>query len=392
MSSNPASTITVLADFDPALYESAEAPLVTLYVPTYGASTSTRSLEQLEALCSQAKEALSLRFQHRERANLDATLDEFRARFAKLAGPAEEGSLALFAGNDGAFAYRLNYPVEPLALVGQSFYVKPLLKHFEFGERYLLLGLNADRFALIQGDFGSLEREKLPHGVDDGFSKLFPSVYDGHAGALDYRSLENHLPPYHGWKSRNDVKKEEAEKFFRFVDQTVAHRVAHDTNLPVILVSLPEHQTAFRRISTIANLLDEGIEKNADGIEAPELLADAKAVIERERARRANKLLQAYGSAEAHGGATWDLSQIGLALAERKVRALFVARGAYVPGGYNVQTGEVFLFERQPHDRFEGPELADAFARAALAQDADVLELPAEKVPGTTGIAALFRY
>ena len=50
------------------------------------------------------------------------------------------------------------------------------------------------------------------------------------------------------------------------------------------------------------------------------------------------------------------------------------------------------LFEREPHGRFQGPELADAFARAALAQDAEVFELPAEKIPGDTGMAALYRY
>ena len=107
---------------------------------------------------------------------------------------------------------------------------------------------------------------------------------------------------------------------------------------------------------------------------------------------RATELLEKFGDAEAHGGASSDLEAIGLALAERKVRALFLAEGAYIPGGFDEQTGEVFLFEREPHGRFQGPELADGFVRAALAQDADVFELPAEKIPGDSGIAALYRY
>ena len=102
--------------------------------------------------------------------------------------------------------------------------------------------------------------------------------------------------------------------------------------------------------------------------------------------------LEKFGDAEAHGGASSDLKAIGLALVERKVRALFLAEGAYIPGGFDEQTGEVFLFEREPHGRFQGPELADGFVRAALAQDADVFELPAEKIPGDSGIAALYRY
>ncbi len=92
---------------------------------------------------------------------------------------------------------------------------------------------------------------ELPRDVLDAFSEEFPLVYDGHEGALDYSSLENHMPPYHGWKSRNDVRKEEAGKFFQYVNKAVTDYLVAGTDLPVILVSLPEHQSAFRRISTI---------------------------------------------------------------------------------------------------------------------------------------------
>ena len=244
----------------------------------------------------------------------------------------------------------------------------------------------------MHGDFGSLDRVELPAHVLDEFSEEFPLVYDGTEGALDYSSLENHLPPYHGYKSRNDVRKEEAEKFFQHVNKVVTEYLVQGTELPVILVSLPEHQTAFRRISTVPRLLNEGIEKDIGGMEAPELLADAKAVIEHVREARADELLEKLGDTAPHGGGSTDLSAIGLALVERKVRALFVAEGAYIPGGFDEETGEVFLFEREPHGRFQGPELADAFARAALAHDAEVFELAPEKIPGDSGMAALYRY
>ena len=69
---------------------------------------------------------------------------------------------------------------------------------------------------------------------------------------------------------------------------------------------------------------------------------------------------------------------------------------SYVRGAYrkhaDAETGEVSLIERGPHERFEGPELVDALARAALAQDAEVFELDPEKIPGGSGMAALYRY
>ena len=385
--------ISVLADFDSALFESAEPPLVSLYLPSHGHDAeSEQDRIQFRTLVEQARGKLAQEYDHREHTGVDERLDHVAEHLQDALGPAAEGGLAVFVSNDRTYLYQLGYPVEPLAFVGEHFYVKPLLRRFQYGSRYFLLGLSADRFAFIHGDFGSLERVEMPQGVLDEFSEEFPIVYDGHEAALDYSSLENHMPPYHGWKSRNDVKKEEAEKFFRYVNKAVTNHLTEGTELPVILVSLPEHQAMFRRISTVPHLLDEGIEKDVGGIGEPELLADATAVIERARDAHAAKLLEAFGDRKAHGGASADLEAIGLALVERKVRTLFVAEDAYVPGGFNDETGEVYLLEREPHDRFEGPELADQFARAALAQGAEVLELPAEQVPGDTCIAALYRY
>ncbi|HIW75111.1 MULTISPECIES: hypothetical protein [Gordonibacter] len=380
--------ITVAPDFDATLFEQAEGPLVSLYLPVDDRAAARIRLKEL---LQEVNDKLEQEFAHREHTGVDARLDQVIERFDELAEGAA-GSIAVLVGNDRTLVYQLGYAVGPLAVVDDSFYVKPLLKNFAFGSHYVLLGLSADRFALIEGDFGSLRRWKFPEGLSDEFSELFPMVYDGLEGALDYESLENHMPPYHGYKSRNDVKKEEAEKFFRYVDKVVTERLLKDVDLPVILVSLPEHQAAFRRVSTLPHLLDEGIEKDVGGIGEPELLAEARVVIERAREAHARELLQLFGDAEAHGGASADPADIGLALVERKVRALFVAEDVYLPGGFNEETGAVVLFEQEPHERFQGPELADQFARAALAQDAEVLELPAEQMPNGASIAALYRY
>lgn len=384
--------ISTLANFDSALFEHANPPLASIYLPLHGRAGAEEDRVQFKNLVEEVRSKLAQEYEHREHANLDGRLDEVAMHLEDLAGGASGGSLVVLASNDQVYLYRMDYAAGPLVFVGERFYTRPLLRELQFGSRYFLLGLSADRFAFVRGDFGSLDRVELPADVLDEFSEEFPLVYDGHEGALDYSSLENHLPPYHGYKSRKEVRKEEAGKFFQHVNEVVTDHLVRGTDLPVILVSLPEHQTAFRRISTIPHLLDEGIEKDIGGLEAPELLDAAKGVLERERAARAGRLLNGFGDAEAHNRATTNLETIGLALVERKVRALFLTEGAYIPGGFNDETGEVYLFEREPHGRFQGPELADGFVRAALAQDAEVYELPPENVPGDSGIAALYRY
>ncbi|WP_449316849.1 baeRF8 domain-containing protein [Rubneribacter sp.] len=375
--------VTFLTDPAPALLAREKPPCASIYLPTGGPREERRDRALFEALANEAREKIERQSERRERGRLDELLDLASARLGALRSGLAESGLAVLAASDRAYACRLDRPVGPLAFTGERFLTRPLLGALRPGARYLLLALSADRFSLIEGDARSLERMEVP-----------APARDARRTASGGPSFDGHQSAYHGWKSSNDVRKEEAEAFFRSVNQEATALLSRDggPRLPVILVSLPEHQGMFRRISTVPGLLEEGIEKNPDGVGEPELLADAAAVMGRVAQAHAERLLDAYGQAVGTGGASSSPYAVGMALAERKVRALLLAEGAYVPGAFDERTGEVRLFERRPHDRFQGPELADALSRAALAQGAEVLELPAEQVPGESGIAALFRY
>src|SRR5699024_1967166 len=163
--SNMDDGITRLEDIGAALYESAQPPLVTIYSPTHGLEARTTDRRRFEEMAARARERLAQRFERRERAGADRLLERLAERFDELAGPSADGALAAFVSNEGAFVCNLDRHVEPIVVVGDAFLVRPLLKELGFGSRYLLLGLSADRFALIRGSFGSLERVKLPADV-----------------------------------------------------------------------------------------------------------------------------------------------------------------------------------------------------------------------------------
>ena len=140
--------ITILADFDSALYEQVEPPLVSLYLPTHGSAPGDESDRiEFEALVEQARAKLAQERERREYKGVDERLAYAAEHFDDLTNPAPGGSLAVLAGNDRTYIYRLGYEAGPLAFVGERFYVKPLLKNFQFGSHYFLLGLSADRFA-----------------------------------------------------------------------------------------------------------------------------------------------------------------------------------------------------------------------------------------------------
>ena len=129
--------ITILADFDSALYEQVEPPLVSLYLPTHGSAPGDESDRiEFEALVEQARAKLAQERERREYKGVDERLAYAAEHFDDLMSPAPGGSLAVLAGNDRTYIYRLGYDAGPLAFVGERFYVKPLLKNFQFGSHY----------------------------------------------------------------------------------------------------------------------------------------------------------------------------------------------------------------------------------------------------------------
>ncbi|MEG1167676.1 MAG: hypothetical protein RSD93_06415 [Gordonibacter sp.] len=387
--------IVFATDFSPLLPDRTASPAASVYLPLHGGDDGfyhDRIL--LGNLVAEAKKQLTAAFGKRSFASLAETLEYIVANPAEIVGDKGVRGLGVLATNEQACVYRLPFPVEPRVQVGETFFLKPLLRDFQYGSRYVLLGLSADRFSFIRGSFTSLDRAVLPVGTDDQFSELYPLEYDGRP-ALDYTTLEGHMSPYHNYRSRDDVRKEESEKFFRYVGETVSKHLMPACEVPVVLVALPEHQALFRRVADIGCLLDEGIEQNVDELSTAELLADAAAVIGRAREARASSLIKDYANRRAHGGSTDDAAEIGMALVERKVRALFVEEGRELPGTFDEATGKVSHETKTDHGErgdLAGSDLADALAQAALHQGGDVYVLAASDMPTKSGAAALFRY
>lgn len=64
--------ITILADFDSALYEQVEPPLVSLYLPTHGSAPGDESDRiEFEALVEQARAKLAQERERREYKGVD---------------------------------------------------------------------------------------------------------------------------------------------------------------------------------------------------------------------------------------------------------------------------------------------------------------------------------
>jgi Bacterial archaeo-eukaryotic release factor family 3 len=112
---------------------------------------------------------------------------------------------------------RLQRPVPELAVVAESFHVKPLIRILQLADRYHVLGLNRQQFKLFEGNRDALDEVELDPAVrarppkcwERSRRKLTLSVWSSAPGA----------GVHHGMASTAELLDNETNRFFRAVDR-----------------------------------------------------------------------------------------------------------------------------------------------------------------------------
>lgn len=363
-------------------------PFVSIYLPTH---RITQDIKQdklvLKNLIKEAEESLAENYEKREYQAIITELtsliddpDESLWRHAK-------DGLALLACQEKIFAIKLSYSVDERAIVANSFHIKPLIKGLQFGYCYYLLSLSKDRYDLYRGDAIDFAKVSLP----DEYKNEFTMIYDDfdNDSNLNAGSFGGQESGYHGHRTKSEEDEKDREKFFRHVDKEVATLVEPHENIPVILATLTQHQSEFRDLSTLSNLLDTGIEKPVESLTEQELKEDALEIIGAEQDTRIDRLADNFGNEQAVERATTDIRTIGNALVERKVETLLIEEDITLPGSFDKKTGAISLAQVSNADI---DDITDDFAQATLLQGGAVFVVDPKKMPGETGVAAYFRY
>lgn len=381
-------TITELTDFSPTLFQNAETPLVSIYMQTHRFSPENQQDRmRFKNLISEAESLLDKKYNRREYVSIIENLEVFMDDLDRSIWRFAKEGLAVFADSSSVYFYRLDYPVQDISFVAETYHIKPLIRNFQYGSHYYLLALSADSFELFSGDFQSVERVTLPETVKSRFEDLFDD-FDGDSSS-NVGSYGGPDANFYGYRSKNELQEKEIEKFFRYVDKAVKEHYIDVHPYPLALVSLPQHQSTYRAISSISCLLERGIEKPADVLSESELFTEAAAIIKEMQKSHIRKLVDGYSFSEAKETGSSDPSTIGNALAAKKISALFVEQDRIILGQLDALTG---LVSFTSNDESSIRDLADEFSRMTYLQGGDVYILEQDMMPSNTGVAALFRY
>lgn len=395
-----AETIKVVEGFDAKEHMHPTAPAVSIYIPIKRTEREGRRDEwdkiEFKDLAAEAKRTMQEKYPNVDARPIFDKIDYILSHEDLPLWIDASAGLGFLIDANEALVYNLSFAPDPVVVVADEFYMKPLIRNTRYEMYYKMLLLNSDFFSVLDGNYDAVHYEPMPDEVKNYFAETYPE-FDGETTALDYYSLEDHESPYHDHRSRNDVTQEQTEKFFRYVNKAMNDYIVRDSETPVILVTIPEHEHMFREICTFKSLLPEGIKKDARTMTGTELRDEARAIMEGIEDGKIAELCDKYDLDASKGKATDELTAIGEALFNKRVGVIFLEEGKGIPGSFDEKTGAVSLNESiDPVDDKEldpsSPDIANAFALAAIAQDAEVVVLPHDKMPTASPVAVIDRY
>lgn len=300
----------------------------------------------------------------------------FTDAFADLDDPFfwrhQANSLVVLATVDEVRTYRLANRLEPVVVVADRFFVKPLLRALTFPNAGFVLALAQGSVRLFElgADYGPFEVEvaDLPSDLDS-FSETVPGA-EGWAGpgAMSSKEEDSRL-----------------RKYARQVDRAVRDALrGHD--LPVVLAAAEPLASVFRSVSTLSTLADEHIPGNPENMAGTELASKARAVFDRVYAAEIRELTELFEFRTGQDRTATDLTDIARSATFGAVDVLIVDIDQVVPGKVG-ENGEVSY-----SDEPSSYGVVDEVARRTLLASGRVVAVRADEVPGGGVAAAILRY
>jgi hypothetical protein len=298
--------------------------------------------------------------------------------------------LAVF-GAPGFFRfYRFQRPVPELVVAADTFHTKPLLRILQSADRYQILALSRDKVRLFEGNRDVLDEVGTVEGVPRTLTEaLGEELTEPHLTVSQYGDGTGSAPMYHGHGGAPDQIGIDTERFFRVVDRAVLEHVSNPSGLPLMLAALAEYHGKFHQISRNPFLMTQGIEKNPDAFSLDELRKHAWQVVLPQYLARLDQLIEQFNEAKSKDLGSEELDQVAEAAAGSRVGTLLIEAERRVNGRLDTLTGEIQVDNLA---NAETNDLLDDLAQLVLKKGGNVIVVPVENMPSSTGIAAIYRF
>ena len=383
--------MTLLTDELPIeLPKPSEVPCLSLYQPTHRHHPDNQQDPiRFRNLLKTLEQSLQQKYPTREARPLLRPFNDL-ASDPDFWNHTQDG-LAVLCAPDLIRIYKLQRTVPELAIVADSFHIKPLLRIVQSADRYQILGLSRGAIKLFEGNRDALDE------ID-----LAPDVPRTIADALGDELTEPHqtvrslggvggstLAMRHGHGGKRDEVAVDLDRFFRAVDRSILAHYSRPSRLPLLLAALPEYQGVFRKISCNPFLISDGLKIDPDSVSIDELRHLAWRVIGPGYQDRLTRLVEEFEQSKPRGMVGDHLGQIAFDAVSGRVMTLLVEADRQIPGHLDSLNGHI-EFGDINHPQVD--DLIDDLAELVLNKGGQVVVVPADRMPTATGAAAIYRY
>lgn len=281
----------------------------------------------------------------------------------------------------------LSKPLDELAVVANTFHLKPLREYLQTSDRFQIVGVSFSDVKFYEGSRHSVFEVELPSEFPKTIDEALGNEHTERQATSTSLSGPGKANLQHGQGTKKDEMDKDAERFFRMIDRLIYERYSKNSNTPLILATLPEHHNLFHKISHNPMLLNKGIMTNPKSVSLEKLRDLAWEIIEPDYNLKVEKAIERFEEATSHGTGSDNINKVFRAANDGRIDILLTEAGRIIPGK---------LLQKQiERDRLSNPEvddILDDLGELVHRKGGQVLVIPKEKMPGNTGLAAIYRY
>jgi len=380
---------TIETEFPNKMILAKEGPCLSLYMPTHrNIFRSNKDSLVFKNLVKEAESSLEQVYSSKDIHSLISLLNQIEDNNEFWKNSLD--GLAIFATLDKMIIYRLEKELQPIAIVSNSFHIKPIIEYYQGLETFSILALEANTFALYEGNHLGVKPIELSDDVDVTLSEVLGTQHtESFLTRGSYGGSGKEGSTFHGHGGKSDDEKIDEEKYFRYVDRFVLDNISKNAKYPLVLVTHKEHDFVFRNLSNNPYLLDESIEGSYSDFKKDEMKIELKRIFVRRFSAKVNKAIEKYNRLKEKELSSDQINVLLKALLKGKVDTVFIEKDLIIPGKINLETRK-FVAGDISNPKID--DLLEDIIQQALLTNSKIYILSADKMPSKSGVAAIFRY
>ncbi|HED24559.1 MAG TPA: hypothetical protein ENN91_05480 [Firmicutes bacterium] len=287
--------------------------------------------------------------------------------------------------------YRLPLPFTELAVVKESFHLKPLFSLLTMDGRFYVLAISRKDARLLRATKTFCEEVDLSTLVEK-----FEAAFDDE---LPESNLQFHTrAPYAGGTRTavffghggdiESIQKERLLQYFRFIDRELP-RYMDTADGPLVLACVDYLAPLYREASSYPSLMEEIIRGNPENRNNQEIHQKAWAIVKPYFEKPVQDIKNRYLELKGTGKTSNDVQELVKAAHRGRISDLLFVPGIQQWGRFNPQTGEAIPESKAiPGSN----DLIDFIVTRTFLNKGGIYALESEEMPDSSPAAALFRW